>query len=96
MHMAEKIDVAEVSGVVARLVLAEIVSEEHVQLVPLSDDDEPHEARPLATDRFNDVVDSPGHGSVQNFQTSLVNVDLGSAPNAENFSNLEKQNKNRE
>lgn len=89
--MTEEIDITEsTSAIMTSSVFGQIVSEEDVQLVSLSDDDQSHEARSLIADHVDDVTDSLGKRSVAGIQRRTVNVDLGSARNAKNVLNLNK------
>lgn len=88
MHVTEEVDVAEVPGVISRLVLTKVVPEEYVQLVSLSDNDQAHISRSLTSNDLNDLVHSTGHGGIKSFQASFINVNLGSTANAEDLTDL--------
>ena len=88
MHVAEEVNVAEAGVGVARLVLAEVVAEEHVQLLPLPDDDEPHVPGALGSDSVDDVADAAGQRGVQLLQLGGVGVDLGGRGHAKHLADL--------
>ena len=81
MHVAQEVDVGKVEVASTRprsaSVLTEEMTEKDVQLVPLSDQNQPHECPlSLLTDQLNDGQDLSGQRIVAHFERRFIDVNL--------------------
>lgn len=85
--MTQEIHVTEVS-IIASPILAQIVSEENVQFVPLPHNDESHKPWSLLPKLLNDFTQPLRHGIFSGFENSSINIDCRNTLGAENVSDL--------
>ena len=88
MHVTEEVDVAEVCVGVAGAVLAQVVPEQHVQLVLLPHEDQPHVAGALRAEDGDDLAHALRHRVVAGLEERPLDHDLGGGGNSENVLDL--------
>ena len=87
MHVAQEVDVTEVA-IVARSVLAKVMSEENIEFVSLPHDDQPHEPRSPVTELLNDLAQPLGHGVVPFLENCAIHIDGGNALGTKDVTDL--------